>query len=413
MSRKLFFLALFLLLVFSCGNFTLAAPPKNVIFLIGDGMGFEQVKAAGMYSNGAAGTLCFESFPYQAEVTTYSADSVITDSAASATAIATGHKVNNGVISIASPGDANELRTLLEYFRDAGKTTGLVTTTYTTHATPAAFGAHEPSRSNLLQIAGDYLNQTRPNVLLGGGAKGMTSAAAIAAGYTVVTDRAGLLALDANAVSMVAGLFGSTHLPYEYDGLGSLPHLSEMTVVALDVLDNEPNGFFLMVEGGRIDHAGHNNDLQRNIFETIEFADTVQEANDWAAGRTDTLIVVTADHETGGLTVIQNKGQGKFPAVSWYTTGHTAANVPVYAWGVNAHLTSGTLDNTEFFQIDTINYPDYDSDSNVNFSDYTVFASQWNRSDCGEPDYCDGADVNLSGAVDLPDLEIFAYYWLK
>ena len=126
-------------------SFSTAAPPKNVVILIGDGMGFEQVKAAGIYANGAAGTLSFESLPYQADCTTYSANSSITDSAASATAIATGHKVNNGVIILATPGDNSELETLLEYFKARNKSTGLVTTTYVSHATPAGFGAHESS----------------------------------------------------------------------------------------------------------------------------------------------------------------------------------------------------------------------------------------------------------------------------
>ena len=147
---------------------------RNVILCIGDGMGFEQVRAAGCFANGAAGTLAFEGLPYQGQVTTRSANAAVTDSAASATAMATGQKVDNGVISMAYPGNHGELETLLEFFRDRGKRTGLVTTTYMTHATPAAFGAHEPSRSNTSQIAADYLNQTLPTVLLGGGGNGMS-----------------------------------------------------------------------------------------------------------------------------------------------------------------------------------------------------------------------------------------------
>jgi len=336
------------------------AAPMNVIFLIGDGMGFEQVKAAGIYANGAPGTLSFEQAPYTGQVTTYSANSSVTDSAASGTAIATGVKVNNNVISRAYPGDGHELETLLEHFRDAGKSTGLVTTTYMTHATPAAFGAHETSRNSYIAIAGDYLNQTRPNVLLGGGANGLSASSAQAAGYSVVTTAAGLAAVDANATTMLSGQFGSSHLPYEYDGLGSLPHLSDMAATALDVLDNDTDGFFLMVEGGRIDHAGHSNDLVRNVYETIEFAHTVQLVLDWAAGRDDTLVVVTADHETGGLTVTGEESTwtaGVLPAVNWSTTGHTGANVPVYAWGPNAELVSGVLDNTDFFEIATVPEP--------------------------------------------------------
>jgi len=332
-----------------------AVAPRNVIFLIGDGMGFEQVKAAGMYLNGGPGTLSFESLPYQGELTTYAANASVTDSAAAATAMATSHKANNGVISMAYPGDGRELETLLEYSRDRGKSTGLVTTTYMTHATPAAFGAHEPSRGNTSNIAGDYLNQTRPNVLLGGGSNGMSIASAAAAGYTVVTDKAGMTALDTDTVTMVSGQFGSSHLPYELDGLGALPHLSDMTTTALDILDNDADGFFLMVEGGRIDHACHDNDIARSIHETIEFANSVQVAMDWAAGRTDTLILVTADHETGGLTVLG--GGGLYPLAWWSTGGHTSANVPIYAWGLNADMVSGVLDNTDLFDIATVPEP--------------------------------------------------------
>ena len=325
--------------------------PTNVIFCIGDGMGFEKVKAASMYAHGKTGTLSFEAFPYQGEVTTHSADSLITDSAAAATAMATGSKVNNGVISTALPGDGKELYTLLEYFKDQGKSTGLVSTTFITHATPAAFGAHEPKRGNLAEIAEDYLNQTRPNVLLGGGGNGIAEAEAEAAGYTVVTNRDELLSLEAEKIERVSGQFGDTNLPYELDGLGDLPHLSEMTATALKILTKNPTGFFLMIEGGRIDHAGHSNDIERNVYETLEFSRTVQVAFDWAKGREDTLIIVTADHETGGLKVLENNGMGIFPTVSWSTGGHTTTNIPVYGWGANAACLSGVMDNTDFFNV--------------------------------------------------------------
>lgn len=328
-----------------------SAAPRNTILFIGDGMGFEQVRAAGMYLNGAEGTLSFESLPFQGEVRTFSADNPITDSAASGTAIATGHKANNGVISMALPGDGSELETMLEFLQSRGRRSGLVTTTYLTHATPACFGAHEPSRGNTTQIAGDYLNQTRPHLLFGGGGYGMTAADATAAGYAVVTDCTALQSIDPDTATRVSALFGYGHLPYEYDGPGSYCHLSEMTAWAIDMLEEVPDGFFLMVEGGRIDHAGHSNDLVRNIFETIEFAATVQVAIDWAAGRNDTLIIVTADHETGGLIVDENNGAGYLPDVRWTTTGHTGVNVPIYAWGVNADLVGGVMDNTDIIEV--------------------------------------------------------------
>jgi alkaline phosphatase len=359
MTKKKVILFTFCILFF-LGVQPARSEPTNIIVFIGDGMGFEQVKAAGMYGYGAEGTLLFETFPYQAEVTTYSASSSVTDSGAAATAIATGFKVNNGVISTEIPGDNGELYTLLEYSIDAGKSTGLVTTAFMTNATPAAFGAHEDSRGNFYEIAQDYLNQTRPNVLFGGGNYGISVADAEAAGYTVVLDRAEMQGLNTATETLVSGQFGNYHLPYEYqyftgfdDGYDTLPHLSEMTSTALDILKNDPDGFFLMVEGARIDHGGHANMIDWNTFETLEFENALNVVMNWAQGRSDTLILVTADHETGGLTVLQNNGQGVFPDVSWSTSSHTGTNVPIYAWGQNADRVTGILDNTELFDIAT------------------------------------------------------------
>ncbi len=356
-------------LLSSCSNTGDSQPtaPKNVIFFIGDGMGFEQVKAAGMYANGAEGTLSFEKFSHRAELQTYPANRAgVTDSAAAATAMATGVKVNVGLISMAKPGDGSELATLLEYFQARQKATGLVSTAYITHATPAAFGSHELSRNNLSAIASDYLNQTRPNVLLGGIQNtnaGMTAAKARAAGYTVVTDRAGLQALDTNSYSnqsntFVSGQFPGPdgNMPYEHsqgESYETLPHLSEMTAVALDILDNDADGFFLMVEGGRIDHAGHGTNIENNVRETVEFAAAVQVAINWAKGRNDTLIIVTADHETGGLMVKSNRGQGNVPQVEWSNGGHTEVNVPIYARGINAEMVGGIMNNTDLFKLAT------------------------------------------------------------
>jgi len=325
-----------------------AAPIRNVILCIGDGMGPEQVKAARYY----AGTnLFFESLPYQTNMTTSSASSSVTDSAAAATAMATGIKVNNGVISLQLPGDGSETQTVLEYFKARGKSTGLVATSYITHATPAAFGAHETSRNNYSNIANDYLNQTKPNVLFGGGANGINMNDAIVAGYTVVTDTNELFTLDTDTKIFVSGQFGNTHLPYEADGLGNLPHLHEMTQIALNILDNDPDGFFLMVEGSRIDHAGHENNIVRNIHETLEFDRSVETIFDWMDGREDTLLIVTADHETGGLTVVKDNGASNYPDVTWSTTGHTSTQVPIYGIGLNAHHVTNVTDNINIYSV--------------------------------------------------------------
>lgn len=331
-----------------CARFG-SAMPTNVILFIGDGMGYGQVAAAGLYANGVSGTLSFEAFPHQAQVATSSASSSITDSAAAATAMATGYKVSNGVISVAQPGDGRELPTVLEQAAAAGKATGLVTTTYISHATPAAFAAHEPSRGNYSRIAQDYLRQTRPNVLFGGSLY-LSESDAAAAGYSVVKDAAQLQVLDTDGADFVSGQFAAGHMTYEFDrgSTTTEPHLSEMTAVALSLLDNDPQGFFLMVEGGRIDHAAHAHDLERTIGETLEFSRAVRTAVDWIhrSALLDTLILVTADHETGRLNILADGEAGRYPYVAWTSAGHTGANVPIYAWGSNSEWVTGVMDNT-------------------------------------------------------------------
>ena len=325
-----------------------SAPIRNVILCIGDGMGPEQVAAARLF----AGTnLVFEAFPYQSRVTTVAAGGILTDSAAAATALATGHKADDGVISLAIPGDGSELETLLEHFSKLGKSTGLVTTSYMTDATPAGFGAHESSRYNQPQIASDYLWQTRPNVLFGGGGYGLYAWDAQDAGYRVASDAASLEALKGGRDEHVAGLFGEGPLPYVYDGLGDLPTLSQMADVALNILSKDPDGFFLMLEGGRIDHASHANDLERCVPETLAFAEAVRLIDAWAKNRGDTLVLVTADHETGGLTVLADNGAGVLPDVEWGTGGHTFTPVNVYGTGVNAGLVTQTVDNVDIHGI--------------------------------------------------------------
>ena len=134
----------------------------------------------------------------------------------------------------------------------------------------------------------------------------------------------------------------------DYD---TIPHLSEMTSAALRVLDNDPNGFFLMVEGGKIDWAAHDNILELTVFETLEFDRAFRAAMSWAEDREDTLIVVTADHECGGLKVVKNNRRGFMPEVFWGSKDHSGANVPIYAAGQGAREFVGTIDNTDIFKI--------------------------------------------------------------
>ena len=321
-----------------------AAPIRNVILCIGDGMGPGQVEAGRCYKGAP---LVFEAFPFQARVSTLAAGGVVTDSAAAATALATGYKAADGVVSQALPGDGADRETVLETYARLGKSTGLVTTSYLTDATPAGFGAHASSRYDQTKIASDYLARTRPNVLFGGGGNSLWAEDAAAAGYRVAGDAAGLLALRDAPEDHVAGLFGWGALPYVYDGLDGLPSLTQMADVALARLSRDPDGFFLMVEGGRIDHACHANDILRCVTEVAAFDEAVRRICAWASNRVDTLVLVTADHETGGLRVVGDRGAGACPDVTWSTGGHTGASVGAYGLGANASRVGLLTDNTE------------------------------------------------------------------
>lgn len=276
--------------------------PRSVILFIGDGMGPGQIGAGRAYLGRA---LSFESFPARAIVRTDNAYGEVTDSAASATAMATGVKVANGVLSLALPGSGEELETILERVSSQGWRTGLATTVYTTHATPAAFGAHDASRVNYDAIADDYMSGSRPSLILGGGANGLDEVEAVAAGYLVVDSKEELASVSMTTTIPIAGLFGTGYLPYEYDGgpnVAGYPDLDDMTREAIRLLENAEGGFFL---------------------------------------------IVTADHETGGITSVADTGTGNIPAVTWTTTGHTATPVDLYAYGAGSERFLTISDNTD------------------------------------------------------------------
>ncbi len=347
--RKRFLLSLLVLsliaLFSGCEFLFTQVDAPTVIFVIGDGMGQSHIDAASHYLEGETGFLSFESFPVRGTVTTYSADNAVTDSAAAATALATGYKVGNGVVSTLIPGSGNKLTTLIEYYKAHNLRTGAVTTTAVTHATPAAFLSHVPNRNLYGGIADQIFNITRPDLIMGGARDGygVTESLVTGAGYALLD---GLT--DVPVDTPVAYLAGDGHLPYEYDVLESETGLSEMVGAALSYFgDDEP--FFLLVEAGRIDHAAHSNDLARMIGEVAELSGTVDMILQWASGREDVLVIVTADHETGGLSVTGN-GEGVLPDAVWGTTGHTAAPVPYFIRGERASEFSLITDNTQFFQ---------------------------------------------------------------
>ena len=322
--------------------------PRNVVFLIGDGMGPVHERAASLFLHGEGGRLQMNAAPVQTTITTHAADQAITDSAASAAAFATGHKVNYEVVSL-DPVTGDPLMTVLEELSAAGFETGLVTTSRISHATPAAFAAHVPSRYDEREIWQQML-RTQPTLLFGGGTPGLTTERLVEAGYETSTSAVEMQALDPGA-DRWSMIFGRDHIPYVLDGLGTAPSLPLMTGRALALLEDADTGFFLLIEGARIDHASHDNDFERMIPEMLAFDESLTVVLDWASERDDTLVLLTADHECGGLSIVHEEGQGRLSRVEWSTTGHTGVPVNLYAWGPFADEAAEVTDNTHVHRL--------------------------------------------------------------
>ena len=308
---------LLLLFAVSCSD-SAAAPqekpdaPKSVILLIGDGTGPQQLGLLMDWADAAGKSpTAFERLSNAGTtgvLKTASSDSPLTDSAAGATALACGVSTVNGAIAVDPSG--NKLTTCLEDARAHGRRTGLVTTTTITHATPACFAAHIGDRGEEGEIAQQYVHEGNgADVLFGGGQRYFPAslvAEATEKGWKVVKTREELTSLPAGTQKSL-GLFSPSHVPFSIDrdapGEAQAPSLADMAKKALEILSQDDKGFFLMVEGGRIDHACHANDAAAALGELREFDDVIALAEEFRAKHPDTLVIVTADHETGGLTV--------------------------------------------------------------------------------------------------------------
>nr|WP_307254249.1 alkaline phosphatase [Croceifilum oryzae] len=290
---------------------------RNVIVLIGDGMGPSYMTAYRYFKDDPK-TKVKESTafdPYLVGMqTTYPEDEHenITDSASAATAMSAGVKTYNNAIAVDN--DQSEVKTVLEEAKEKGKSTGLVATSEITHATPAAFGAHDISRKNMDAIADDYYNELiqgkhKVDVLLGGGLNNFVRKDQNLVekfkkdGYSYVTNREDL---TRNQSKQVLGLFAPGGLDKKIDRNTNTPSLQEMTKSAIDRLNQNEKGFFLMVEGSQIDWAGHDNDIVGAMSEMQDFEKAFQAAIDFAKTDKHTLVVTTADHSTGGLSVGAN-----------------------------------------------------------------------------------------------------------
>jgi alkaline phosphatase len=317
MMKKLLVGPIIIVLIFYFSALSFAGQAKNIILMIGDGLGPAHVQIAWLYATRQLGKALVMTDVMDNGCTAYmvndTADSTVTESAAAAVQMATGVKTLAKVIGIGP--DGKVLETILEIAQEKGKATGLVTTSRITDATPAGFVAHVAHRSEQEKIA-DQLVKSDVNILFGGGKDFFLSEAkkgkrkdrtnlldeARQNGYVVVET---VEEMKKAQGEKILGLFNQRYMRFEIDRKGSTePSLAEMTAKALRVLSKKKEGFFLMVEGGRIDHAAHHYDIASVISDTLAFDEAVKVAYDFQKANLDTLLIITADHETGGLVVL-------------------------------------------------------------------------------------------------------------
>jgi alkaline phosphatase len=317
--------------------------PKNIILMIGDGMGIAQAYS-GMTANG--GHLYLENFRYCGFSKTYPADRYVTDSAAGGTALACGTKTYNGAIGV----DPNKkpVENIREKAEKKGLKTGLVATTIITDATPAVFVAHVASRSSLEDIAADFL-KTNIDVFIGGGANNFEkrkdgrnlSEELKAKGYQVLYNVNDIKNVKSGKLAGLTAPGDNAVMPERGD------MLVPSTQTAINLLSQGKKGFFLMVEGSDIDHLAHQNNTTGVVLETLDFDKAIGAALNFASKNKETLVIVTADHETGGMTLLDGdyktgKVSGKFTS-----SGHSGVVVPVYAFGPGADQFTGFMENTD------------------------------------------------------------------
>jgi alkaline phosphatase len=390
-----------LFLTFFIQSFILASSvdyPQNIILIIVDGGGFNHIDAIDYYQYGKKSRQPFEKFPVKLAVTTYPASgsydpkkaaqnfnyvkSGFTDSAAAATAMSTGVKTSNDSIGV----DVNEnrLEHIIERCEKLGMSTGVVTTVPISHATPAGFVAHQQSRRGYEQIADEMINQSALEVLFGCGnplfddsgkkldepgnfkyvgskkiwnslIEGSASGDGIADKWTLIQSKQDFLNLaEGKTPKRVIGVAqaastvqekrsGKSVLPFDVPLNQNVPTLSEMTKAALNILDDDNDGFFIMIEAGAVDWASHDNNGARMIEEMTDFTNAVKSVIDWVETKSSwqkSLLIITADHETGCLTVAVSKTDSykKMPAMQWHSTDHTNSLVPFYAKGQGSKL---------------------------------------------------------------------------
>lgn len=349
MKRYFFLISLlvFVLTITSCESQNDQPEIKNIILMIGDGMGLPHVYAA---MSASENPLNIQRCTTTGLQTNFSADNYITDSGASGTALATGNKTLNGSIGVDENG--NPVKSILELAEEHGLATGIISTSSLTHATPAAFIAHQSSRGSYEQIASDFM-KTDVDVIIGGGYDhfanrddGVNLADQLKSnGYAVTTSLQEALNLNPDKL---AAFTAPVHNPYRLKGRGDM--LPRSTGKAIEILSKKNKGFFLMVEGSQIDWAAHANAADTTIDEVLDFDQAIGVALDYAQKDGKTLVIVTADHETGGVTIVGGNRADHSVKLNFSVKDHTALMPVVYTYGPGSTDFAGIYDNTDIFK---------------------------------------------------------------
>lgn len=316
---------------------------KNVIVMIGDGMGFEQV-SCGLVLNG--GSLNMTSCPYTGVSKTYTTDKLITDSCAGGSALGTGVKTRYGYMGM-DP-DGKPVTTALEYAHSKGKKTGVMVTCRLNDATPIDFCGHSTNRGDEENIMAQYVDMDL-DYIVGGGTDRMQKredgrdliAEMQDKGYNVVMDQK---ALEAAQELPVLGVFGDLEVPAALDRGDYLPTAVRK---ALELLSGSKKGFVMMVEGSRIDDFCHRHMTGHFAEELLDFDRAVGEVLKWAEQDGETLVVITADHATGGVTLLGGSRDDRSIKVNYSTKGHNGIFVPVFTFGPHAEDFVGVHENSE------------------------------------------------------------------
>ncbi len=322
---------------------------RNVILVLGDGVGLNHILASRLILYGPDGRMYCERFPVIGHSNTAPLDeNYITDSGAAATALATGHKTARAMIGMTP--DSIPKTSIIELFRDAGYSTGIISTGQLCDATPAGFSVKSPSRKLKEQIARDISN-TNINFLMGASEffykKGNDSKTPVeiaqSRGYSIVTNKAELMNINSNKILALIDSMNFLKDVYYRD---KLPTLAEVTIKAIELLNLNKKGFFLLVEEDGTDDYSHSHDILGIREQMKQMDEAIKVIVDFARKDGKTLVIVTSDHETGGLNIIEANRSKSFMKIAWATGDHTPQPVPVYSIGPYSQHFSGFYENT-------------------------------------------------------------------